>query len=136
VPHGRRSVGTDAAVERRPVRHHGHDARQDQLAARERVVVPLELEHAPRRATEGSQAAVDVRLVVAVLLLEVVLTDEQPLGPKWLPNRQNEPPLTALATSKKAASAGASCAVAASPLRLWPLATSAPSSVRRRAFPA
>jgi hypothetical protein len=50
----------------------------------ERLVVDLQLAHAPGVGMQGARRLVEARLVVAVLLLEVLRPQEQPLAPQHL----------------------------------------------------
>src|SRR3990170_4530290 len=68
-------------AERRAVRKHTGDPTQPQLADREQIAFELELRHTPRMAAQRMAAVFDVALEITVVLLQMLGSQEQTLGP-------------------------------------------------------
>jgi hypothetical protein len=78
---GGRDVRALAAGDARAVGPDRRQPLQAKLSRREAALVDLELGDAPVVVRDALQAIVEQPLEVAVLLLEVMLADQQPLGP-------------------------------------------------------
>src|SRR5262249_9505613 len=66
------------------VRPDGAEPAQSKLTGNQRALVDLELGDSPAEAEPGVDALAHELLVIVVLPLQVVLTDEKPFTPDWL----------------------------------------------------
>ena len=79
---GDRAVGGN--VERRAVRHHAGGAAHRELALLREVAVDFEMREAPRIGRRVAHPAFQQVLDVAVVLLQMMRSEEQALGPEYL----------------------------------------------------